>query len=299
MGLVLCNAIWAANPLMGKLLMAEFLPLQVSWLRYSSALFAAVGLVVFARKSNPALLGPSGVFRQRNIWPWLFLAGIAAFFGSATLQYWGLHQSTSTANAIIVAVEPLFAVLIAWLLLGEKFKLNQIFGFLLAIIGFLLLSHINPAKITQSFALFNMGNLFILLATPMEAIYSVVSRKLAGKLKPLPIFAYSLPIGFFIFTILVAATSGIPNYTALSLKGWLAVLWLGPLSTTGVYIYWTMALIQSPVATVSLTLFIQPILGAIFGMVFLGESLNFWQSIGATLILCALFLQTYLQKGKS
>lgn len=255
--------------------------------------------MIYLKKFHPFLLGPPLAFRRKDVWPWLVLAGLATFFGSSTLQYIGLHQSTSTANALIVAVEPLFAVLMAWVILGEKFKLNQIFAFSLAILGFLLLSHIKPENLTASFALFNVGNLFLLLTMPMEATYSVVSRKLAGRLEPIPILSYSLPIGFAVFTVLVASTSGLPYFTDLSLRGWFAVLWMGPLATTAAYIYWTVALVNAPVATVSLTLFVQPILGAIFGMTFLGETLDFWQSIGAALILSALFLQTYLQKGKA
>ena len=46
------------------------------------------------------------------------------------------------------------------------------------------------------------------------------------------------------------------------------------------------------VAAVSLTLFLQPILGALFGVFFLGDKLSPWQVTGGLAILAAFVLQT-------
>lgn len=295
LGLVVCNAIWAGNPVMGKILMRDFAPLQVSWIRYSSALLGTFLAVALLSRAKPALLGKFSQVKNAAIWPWIIAMGIITFFGSAVLQYKGLAQSTSTANAIIIALEPLFAVILAWIFLGETTKLNQAGAFVLATAGFLLLSNVKPSNIVGTLALFNFGNFLILMCLPMEAMYSVISRKLGGRLEPIPVFALSLPIGFLCLTsYLLYSGIPLPDLGKLSFQGFLAMLWMGPLGTAASYIFWTVALMRAPVMAVSLTLFVQPILGAIFGIAFLGERLDFWQLVGATCIVGALVMQTAL-----
>lgn len=285
LGLIACNAIWATNPVMGKILMREYPPLQVSWLRYSSALIAAViALAALSRRGRPAM--------NAKVMPWVFAMGLFTFFGSAVLQYRGLSLSTSSANALIVAMEPLFATLLAWIFLRENLRWRQGVSFLIALTGFSLLSNIHPADIRGSFALFNFGNFLLLLTMPLEAMYSIISRKVTGRIDPLHLFAGALTCGFTLLTVYVLLTPGLPSHLPSSPLAWFAVLWLGPLGTTLTYIFWTLALANASVAAVSLTLFVQPILGALFGALFLSERMTAWQAIGGLLILVALVLQT-------
>lgn len=289
LGLIACNAIWATNPLMGKILMQTHPALQVSWLRYASALVSVVIALAFFRGGEEL----SSARQLRRNYPWIFAMGTITFFGSAILQYKGLSLSTSTANALIVAMEPLFAVLLAWAFLGESLRWRQFATFALAIVGFSLLSNLKPGDILASLALFSFGNILLLLTMPMEAMYSIISRKLVGKVTPLSLFSLALATGFCALSLYVYFSGvGFPFEQNLSATGWAAVLWLGPLGTTATYIFWTKALQNAPVAAVSLTLFVQPILGAAVGAIFLGERLDLWQAVGGILILMALVLQT-------
>jgi drug/metabolite transporter (DMT)-like permease len=294
---------------MGKILMREFSPLQVSWWRYSSALVAAaIALLFLSARNSSALRVKVEIARPNSgragfttVFPWVFAMGMFTFFGSAVLQYKGLSLSTSSANALIVAMEPLFAFLLAWIFLGEAVRKRQALAFLLALLGFSLLSNLHPADLRGSFALFNFGNFLLLLTMPLEAMYSIISRKLAGRIDPLHLFAGALVCGFVALSTYVSISeSGLPTSLPSSAQGWMAVLWLGPLGTTLTYIFWTLALANASVAAVSLTLFVQPILGAAFGAIFLGERMNGWQAFGGVLILVALVLQTIhtLQKRK-
>jgi drug/metabolite transporter (DMT)-like permease len=127
---------------------------------------------------------------------------------------------------------------------------------------------------------------------PLEAMYSIISRKVAGRIDPLHLFAGALTCGFALLTIYVLLAPGLPGHLPSTPQAWLAVLWLGPLGTTLTYVFWTLALANASVAAVSLTLFVQPILGALFGTFFLGERMTAWQALGGALILVALVLQT-------
>lgn len=293
LGLVVCNAIWATNPIMGKILLQHFQPLQVASLRYGSAFLAALLCTAICARKKPALVGSPRLAFSTAALPWVSAMGLITFFGSAVLQFHGLSRSTSTANAILVALEPLFAVFLAWIFLGEAVRWRQGLAFLLALFGFLLLSNLKPHDFWATIQLFSFGNFLLLLTMPMEAMYSIVSRKLAGRVPAMLLFTSALGIGFLAICLYLGASGqAFPDLRSLDTKSWLALLWAGPLGTTLGYTFWTLVLVDAPVAAVSLTLFVQPILGAAFAAFFLGERLDLWQGLGGALIVGALALQT-------
>ena len=292
-GLIVCNAIWALNPIMGKFLLRTYVPLQLAHLRYGASLLTALVLVLYFRWRRPDLISPAREVLSLRNFHWIASLGLITFFGSAVMQYLGLERSTATANSLIVAIEPLIAVLLARIFLAESITRRQVFALALSISGFLLLSNLKPNNLVESLAIFSIGNLFFLAVMPMEAMHTIISRRLVGRVTPVSIMAGSLPFGFLALTLYVGmAGVGFPDWTRLDLGSAIALFLLGPVGTTITYIYWSVALIEVPVAAAALTLFIQPILGAIAGLLFLGERLDLWQACGSAMILAALWIQS-------
>lgn len=290
LALVLCNVVWALNPVMGKALLIDYAPLQAAWLRYASA-FLTVLLFTAPQWIRRANWHPAAA-RFRATWPFVALMGVTTFFLSPFFQFQGLHRSTATANALIIALEPLTCALLAWVILREAIKRWQWLGFLLATAGFCLLSRISPLSLQAGLGEQSIGNLFILLAVPAEAMHSILSRKLLPRISPLEIFGYALPIGFLILSAVVIGSVGLPAVPS-DWRTWGAVLWIGPLGTALTYVFWSKALRTTPVATAALTLFVQPLFGALSGALFLGERLDLWQSFGALLIVSVLLLEVF------
>jgi len=291
-GLLLCNAIWAASPVLGKLLLESFSPLQVAWLRSASAMAALPPLLLLLRRLAPGSLSPRGDLGNPRTLLWLVATGLGAFFATPAVQYLGLARTTAISGVVIVAMEPLLAAGLAALLLREQVRAIQGLAFLVSVTGFCLLSNLDPGALAASLALFNVGNLLVLASMAGDGMYSVGSRRLAGSVRPASILAVSLSFGFLALTTLLAVGGApFPSLAALSGRDWLTLLALGPLGTTLTYVFWSFALRHASVTTVSLTLFLQPLLGAAAGWLVLGERLSPWQAIGAGLILAALCAQ--------
>lgn len=297
-GLIACNAVWAMGAIFGKFLLRSYPPFQLAQLRYGFALLAAYCLLGIFRWLKPQRLSPMQAILSRRNFHWIASVGLITFFGSPILQYLGLIRSTATANSLVVAIEPLFAALLAWLFLKEKLTKIEAACFLIAAAGFFLLSNLKPNDLGASASLFNVGNLFFLAVMPMEAFYTIISRRLAGRVEPLSIFLSSLTFGFLVLSgYLWLIGEALPSLEPLAdWNNLLALVWVGPLATTIAYIFWSEALISAPVAAVVLTLLAQPMLGAFAGYFFLGERLDLWQALGAVMILAALALQTFQPK---
>jgi drug/metabolite transporter (DMT)-like permease len=305
LGLVLCNLIWSAHPLMGKWLLEDFSPTEGAWLRYMSALMAFWIL-------RPLL--PRGDERQRSLqiswksYKELALAiflGLMAFCFSPLLQLTGLHASRATDNALIVAMEPLFTVAAAWLFLRQALSLGVSLCFLLALIGFFFLAGV-PLQGLGGFSELGrehfIGNVVMLVSLIGEAIYSVAGSKLMSRgLSPVSVYAWANFSGVIGLTVAVAVLTGESPVQIIGglvhhmhWKSAVGLLWLGPLGTTATYLYWMGALRGATVASLALTLFIQPIFGTIWGYVFLDERLTVLQTVGGVLIIAAVFAQSFV-----
>jgi threonine/homoserine efflux transporter RhtA len=85
---------------------------------------------------------------------------------------------------------------------------------------------------------------------------------------------------------------GLPDFAGLSLRCWMAVLWLSIIGTTIPYLYWLHALNRTfSIASVVLSLFLQPLIGSAAGFLFLGEHFAMHQLAGGAMIIGAVAFQ--------
>jgi drug/metabolite transporter (DMT)-like permease len=270
-------------------LLGQFAPLQIGWLRYS---FSFIALLMYAVVTKSVVKIPPWNVKTYS---WLLLIALTTFCLSPLLQYTGLVRSTASINSILVIIEPLACVVLAWIILKEKMGQKQWMALVISFVGFAFLSKVGATAFSSSSL---VGSVFLLLTMPCEAIYTVVCRKLVGKISQTTLPILTLGTGVFILTIIVAAFAGLPNITAMSWQNFAVLIWLGPCATTLGYLYWTHALSNAPVAPVALTLLIQPLVGTMASYIFLKEHLDFFQIFGGLLILSALLLQTEFKGQK-
>ena len=146
LGLILCNLVWSLHPVMGKWLLEEFSPIQVAWLRYVSALGAYwifVGVKTQSSFRGISFASMSSFFSIPRSWnqrSHIFILGFMAFCFAPLIQNLGLAKSLASENALIVAMEPVITVFMAWLILRERMVRADFIAFGFAILGFILLT---------------------------------------------------------------------------------------------------------------------------------------------------------------
>ncbi len=283
---------------MGKLVLEDFNPAEAAWLRYTGAL---ISFFIF-RAFIPALRRSPVLFAKgRREWITIILVGGATFCFSPLLQLTGLQASRATDNALIISMEPLMTVLLAWIILKERITASYIGTFAVALFGFILLAGIglHGLEVTPAHLI---GNLLMLSALLGEAFYVIGGRLLLdskAKHSPISIYALAIICGVILLTISVLILTGEnplqlvqATFQKMTWRSGLALAWLGPLGTTASYLYWMYALNEAPVSSVALTLFVQPLCGSLWGYLFLSERLSMSQAFGGALIILAVFAQT-------
>jgi len=271
---------------MFKIILGQFSAPESALLRYGSALIAFVLVWLIFNLQKPFAL----VFSRSGFWSMLTL-GALTFCIAPMLQMVGIDKSRATDGSLITALEPLTAVLLARIFLRERLGLSNVLSIGLALAGFVLLSEFSIDARAA-------GNLLILASCVLEGAYSVLGRKLLEKHGLVPLFGSSLLLGVVALlvtvTILSESGGGVSGFghrlAGVSWQTIAAVIWVGPVGTCAAYFFWLTALKQVPVASVAVTLFIQPLLGALWGNWFMGDRLSLMQTAGAILILLSLTL---------
>ncbi len=290
--LIACNLIWAVQPVFGKLMLEEVTPRQLAWMRFATGALAYLILALALRLARR----PGGHFyrpRGKVEWVSLLTIGLISFTLAPLLQTSGLASSQAVDSVIIVAMEPVIAVVLAWLILKERLGERLAVCLAVSTSGFALLSMAGPVRAEVAAWSHWQANVIILLSVAGEGVFSIAGRKLLDRGRPaFGVFGTGICIGAAVLTLVLLATDGLPDPRQLSGLAWFGAFWMGALGTTLGYAWWLKLLETEKVGTLVISLFLQPVAGSIAGMAYLGETLSRLQWVGAALILTGVVAST-------
>ncbi len=234
---------------------------------------------------------------RRRLEPGVRLAGLSPrqrwlLFGSGfigvTVYFFfesrGIKLTSASNAALIIAAIPIFTVLAEWLFFRSSIRWLQIAGIVLSVVGVYFIVRRSPTHFPQALA----GNLFMLGACLSWVAYVVLSRDLHEPLPGLSLTAYQEAVGAV--TLLPLALSEMRSWRLPTPGAWLNILYLGIFCSAGAYFFYMYALARlGPVRTSSFTNLI-PFIGALGGLVLLGEKLSWVQLAGGLGVIAGVFL---------
>jgi drug/metabolite transporter (DMT)-like permease len=227
---------------------------------------------------------------KRNEWRYFALLGFLGITFHQWLQSNGLKTSEAGTTAWIVATTPVFMALLGWLVLREALNFLKTAGILLAFIGVLLVvSDGNLASI--SIGRFGApGDVLILISSVNWAVFSVLSRRGLKTYSASVMIFYVMALGWLFTTLLFLAGGNYAEVPALSVNGWLGVLFLGIFCSGLAYIAWYDALQALSTAGTGVFLYIEPLIAMVVAFFVLGEPITVASLIGGGIILFGVWL---------
>lgn len=261
------------------------------FMRYAVAFFGPVPLievrVLVAGTALAAFLALTGrsVGWRKHWRAYLFVGaiGLAVPFVLIAQALTAIDASTA---AILNALAPLFATVVAALWIRDPITPAKVMGIALCLLGTAVLVGWTPAPMSRAELI---AASMSIAATAIYG-YTIVFTKVHLK--------EASPLGTSAGTLLMAAAALAPlvpvthTATAITPLAWLAALGLAFVSTAFAFIlYYRLIADVGPVKAITVTLLV-PVFGMIWGVLFLGEPVTPGRLAGCAIILtgCALIL---------
>ena len=190
--------------------------------------------------------------------------------------------ATTTSRVVIVNYSmPIWASLMAWLILGERLSVRAGIGLALCVGGLTTLVYPVAGAHSATGLLLALG---CALCWAGGTVY-MKWAKIPGDL--ITITAWQIAIGAVVFAAGLLIFQAAPTPELVSLKGVLAVLFTGLIGIGLAYVLWFAIIERLPTATASLGSLATPVVGVASSMLMLGERPTMADMIGFGLIFAA------------
>ncbi len=272
LALAAAGSLWGTGFLFGKIALEELAVPHMILYRLS---LAACGFL-------PILLaGGSGI--RREDWPTLVAAAVLGVPLLFLIQFEGLARTTVSHAALMVGTAPILMGLAATRFANERLTRRSWALLVASTLGAMLIVFgTPPAQGGQRPTV--AGDLLVFLSLFAAVGWVLLSKRLMTKYAPSVVTAMVMVTGTLLLDAWVLVTSGAPPFR-ISTKAWLALAAQGLLCTTAATLLWNRGVAQVPAARAGLFVNLEPALGALLGVLVLGETLG-WSGVagGAVII---------------
>ena len=216
---------------------------------------------------------------------------ICGIFGVAINQllfFEGLNLTTPINAAIIMTINPVLVIIMSALILFEKINIRKGIGIALGLIGAstLILKGGDVSGNTN----FMLGNMFVFINAASYGLYLVLVKPLMQKYHPITVMFYVF--GFGLFYVLPF------GYTELLAVDWVSfptiiiwkVLFVVVCTTVIAYLLNSSALKLLNPSTVSIYIYLQPVLATLFAIFSGSDSLDEMKLIASVIIFVGVYL---------
>ncbi|MEX2462315.1 MAG: DMT family transporter [Paenibacillaceae bacterium] len=282
--LLVATCLWGGNFVVGKTLVNEIPPLTLALIRWSIALLFMApffGEKVWQRRE---------IYRQNwKMAVFLSLTGVAGF---NTFVYIALQYTDSINASLMNAATPIMIVLLSMVFLRESFSRIRSLGIMISLVGVLwIIGHGSWTTIVS--LSFNRGDLWMLLAVFLWAMYSIGVRKTAGSISASEMLFITVVLCVIVLIpcsiIELIVTKRVVNGSWQTLLG---SFYIGIFASLVAYACWNKAVAMiGPSRCASFLNFI-PLFSAIFATLFTGEYIQLYHVVGALLILSGVYVTT-------
>jgi drug/metabolite transporter (DMT)-like permease len=271
--------VWGSTYVVTKAAVRQFPPMTLAALRY----VIAAGVLI------PIAMARGGLCRLPHPLPLkpLILMGLTGIAILTVGFNYGLVYASASQGALVYALGPAAVALAAVLGLQEPLSRRRIAGIILSVAGAALVVAFGETDRAAPRPL--LGALCMLAGVLAWAYYTVVAKRLADA-DQVVVIAWVSIIG----TAMLLPFAGVellkgptPRPT---LDGWVGMLFLGAFASALAYVVYSRVLRELDASLVGAYFTLDPIVGVLSAVVFLGEVLRGEQVVGAVIALAGMWL---------
>ena len=201
----------------------------------------------------------------------------------------GLSRTKASNTSLLAVTIPIFTLVVASLTGREHLARTKVFGIALAAVGIILLIDPRAASFSSQTTI---GDMMIIANSLSYGIYVATSKDVITRNG-----AFRSMMWVFIFASVVCVPVGLASLSStdvssISTNVWLLVLYIAVFATAAPYLLNAWALARVSPATVAVFVYLQPLIGFILAVIFLGEKIDFRFIIAALLVFAGVFMTT-------
>lgn len=218
---------------------------------------------------------------------------IAALFGIAInmlMFFKGLEHTTPIHASVISTISPILVLIMSAIFLNEKLTSMKILGVFIGFAGAIILTLYGKSLRSEDNVL--LGNTLIFINATSFAIYLILVKKLTAKYHPLTFLKW-----LFLFSFFMVVPFGYSELMEIDLPSFspyvfFAVAFVIIGATYIANLLNPLALVHLRASTVSIFIYIQPVIAGIFAIMMGSDNLTMVKVIASALIFLGIYLVT-------
>jgi drug/metabolite transporter (DMT)-like permease len=271
--LVILCLIWGVTWPVMKIALDEVPPLSM---RASTAGIGAVTLLAICTVKRRSLRIPNA-----KTWAHVFVAALLNIVSFSVLSAFAQMATETSRVAILTYTMPIWAVLLAWPVLGERPTRVQAIAVVSCTVGLVIL--ISPLAAAG----LPLGALLAVGAGLAWAAGTVYLKWARINADPIGVTSWQLTISFFAIAACMLVFEGGPHFGDAHADGLFALMFSGMFGTAIAYAMWFDIVPRVPAATASLGVLGAPVVGVVATVLIIGDRLTAPDIIGFALIFAA------------
>jgi drug/metabolite transporter (DMT)-like permease len=272
---------WAGNFVVGRAAREVIPPIAFNFWRW------AVALGILLPFAWPEIVRSRHVIlREWRILAALGATGMSAFHSAV---YIGLSQTEAINGALYFATSPLFFVLLCRMLFGERIGGRQAVGIAVSMVGAVIVIARGDLDLLLGFRL-AIGDLWLMLAVALWALYSVLLARRPADLPPLALLSATIIMALLLLVPLYALELAAGRTIEFGLESLISLGYVSVFASVIAYILYNRGVREVGPSPAGVMLNLMPIFSAVLAIAFLDERLAPYHWIGAALLLAGILL---------
>lgn len=281
-------AIWGANVPILKIALREVPTSVANVVRFGLSAVTLLALALReARQAGTSFFAPWRAHKG-----WIVGLGLLAYVLYQEAFILGVTRTSSLSVGLLNATSPLWTALLAHATHTQRMRRVGWIGLGLSFAGALVVVAASTRGATGEDTL--AGNLLILVGSVLWATFTVLSRRLTGKVPPATVTFFEVAVALPVLLLIALPALGGFDFGAVSAATWAALVYSGVLSVGVTLVIWNIGVAKlGPTATGAYSNLI-PLATAVSAYALLGDRVTPVQFVGGALILGGL---VWVRKG--
>lgn len=275
--------VWALNFTVVKASLSEFDPYTFNAIRFILA--ASFLWIAVANKKSWFSI-------DRSDWKWLIPLGLLGNLLYQWLFIIGINYTYAANAAVMLGTIPIWVAVFSHFMKFEKMNRLKSLGIIFAFSGVVLIVITGKNPISFGSDTF-LGDMLIIAAAMVWGLFTILSKQFLTRYTPLQFSAIMTSIGAIALTTIAIPFIPETNWSSLSAGAWGGAAYSGLLSIGLAYLIWNNGILKVGAVKTATYQNLVPVLGLLFGIIILNESLEWLQYVGSAVVIAGILLTRY------